>query len=55
MMLDHVGRDDARADLRNAIDGALRDDGVRTGDLGGSATTRDMTEAIVRRISKASR
>ncbi|MGZ8994101.1 MAG: isocitrate/isopropylmalate dehydrogenase family protein [Burkholderiaceae bacterium] len=52
MMLDHVGRNDAALTLRNAIDGTLRDDGVRTGDLGGSATTRDMTQAIVRRIAK---
>ena len=55
MMLDHAGRSDAALTLRNAIDGMLRDDGVRTGDLGGSATTRDMKEAIVRRISRASR
>jgi isocitrate dehydrogenase (NAD+) len=53
MMLDHVGRNDAAVKLRGAIDGALRDDGVRTGDLGGSATTHDMTQAIVRRVSKA--
>jgi isocitrate dehydrogenase (NAD+) len=53
MMLDHVSRNDAALKLRRAIDGALRDDRVRTGDLGGSATTRDMTQAIVRRVSKA--
>jgi len=50
LMLDHVGRGDSAANLRAAIDGTLRDDGVRTGDLGGTATTRDMTQAIVRRI-----
>jgi isocitrate/isopropylmalate dehydrogenase len=38
--------------LRAAIDGTLRDDRVHTGDLGGQATTRDMTQAIVRRLSK---
>jgi isocitrate dehydrogenase (NAD+) len=53
MMLDHVSRNDAALKLRRAIDGALRDDRVRTGDLGGSATTHDMTQAIVRRVSKA--
>jgi isocitrate dehydrogenase (NAD+) len=53
MMLDHVSRSDAALKLRRAIDGALRDDRVRTGDLGGSATTHDMTQAIVRRVSKA--
>ena len=53
MMLDHAGRSDAAARLRAAIDGALRDDGVRTGDLGGQATTREMTQAILSRVSKA--
>ena len=52
MMLDHVGRTDAALKLRAAIDGTLRDDGVRTGDLGGSATTHDIARAIVRRVSK---
>jgi isocitrate dehydrogenase (NAD+) len=50
MMLDHVSRNDAALKLRRAIDGALRDDRVRTGDLGGSATTHEMTQAIVRRV-----
>jgi isocitrate dehydrogenase (NAD+) len=50
MMLDHVSRSDAALKLRRAIDGALRDDRVRTGDLGGSATTHEMTQAIVRRV-----
>ncbi len=53
MMLDHVGCNDAAARLRAAIDGTLHADGVRTGDLGGSATTQHMTQAIARRISKA--
>ena len=52
LMLDHVGHNNAAVKLRGAIDGALRDDGVRTGDLGGRATTYDMTQAIVRRVSK---
>jgi len=50
MMLDHVGRfDDARR-LRRAIDATLRDDGLRTADLGGKASTRDLTQAIVRHL-----
>lgn len=53
MMLDHAGRGDAAIKLRAAIDGTLREDGVRTGDLGGQATTQDITQAIVRRISSA--
>ena len=52
LMLDHIGHNNAAVKLRGAIDGALRDDGVRTGDLGGRATTYDMTQAIVRRVSK---
>jgi isocitrate dehydrogenase (NAD+) len=51
MMLDHVGRIDAARRLRGAIDAVLRDDGVRTADLGGKATTHDMTQAIIRRLS----
>ena len=50
MMLDHVDRHDAANKLRAAIDGTLRIDGVRTGDLGGTATTRDITQAILRRL-----
>src|SRR5687768_12955582 len=49
MMLDHVDRHDAANKLRAAIDGTLRIDGVRTGDLGGTATTLDITQAILRR------
>jgi isocitrate dehydrogenase (NAD+) len=50
IMLDHVGRTDAATRVRDAMDKALRDDGVRTGDLGGKATTREMTQAIIRRL-----
>ena len=46
LMLDHVGHNNAAVKLRGAIDGALRDDGVRTGDLGGRATTYDMTRSF---------
>lgn len=50
MMLDHVGHQEAGAKLRAAIDTTLGVDGVRTGDLGGTATTRDITQAILRRL-----
>ena len=50
LMLEHVGKVDMAKRLRRAIDRTLRDDGVRTGDLGGNATTKDMTQAIVRRL-----
>jgi isocitrate dehydrogenase (NAD+) len=50
MMLDHVGRVDLGDRLRAAIDATLNVDNVRTGDLGGSATTRTFAEALVKRI-----
>jgi len=49
MMLDYAGEQDKGRRLRAAIDGALRGDNVRTGDLGGKATTRDFTRAVVAR------
>ena len=50
MMLEHVGKDDLAARIRTAVDKALREDNVRTGDLGGKATTKELTRAIVRRL-----
>jgi isocitrate dehydrogenase (NAD+) len=50
MMLDHVGlRDKGRA-IRDAVDKVLLEDNVRTGDLGGTANTRQFTKAIVSRL-----
>jgi len=46
----HVGKDDLAARIRSAVDKALREDNVRTGDLGGAATTKDLTQAILRRL-----
>ena len=51
MMLDHVGRNDLATRVRKAVDQTLCDDHVRTGDLGGKATTREITDAIVRRLA----
>nr|WP_294503051.1 isocitrate/isopropylmalate family dehydrogenase [uncultured Rhodopila sp.] len=51
LMLDHVGRTEAAGRLRGAIDAVLNQDKIRTGDLGGTASTRDFTSAIVGRIS----
>lgn len=50
MMLDHVGRTELGDRLRKAIDETLNIDNVRTGDLGGKATTAEFAEALVRRI-----
>lgn len=51
MMLDHIGRHDLGERLRAAIDATLTRDGVRTGDLGGKASTREFADAVSRRLS----
>lgn len=50
MMLDHVGQHDRAQQLRQALRDTLNIDHVRTGDLGGSASTVDYTAALVRRL-----
>ena len=49
--VEHVGKQDLARGLRAAIDRVLREDDVRTGDLGGQATTKELTQAIVRRLA----
>jgi isocitrate dehydrogenase (NAD+) len=51
LMLDHVGKSAIAIQIRRAVDRALRDDNVRTRDLGGKATTRDFTNAVIGRLS----
>ena len=46
MMLDHLGEGDAAAQVVGAIERVLADGSVKTPDLGGTSTTRDMTAAI---------
>ena len=53
MMLDHCKLPDLALRLRKAIDDTLNIDQVRTGDLGGSASTAAFTKALVRRIGGA--
>ncbi|PWR22806.1 isocitrate/isopropylmalate dehydrogenase family protein [Zavarzinia aquatilis] len=50
LMLEHVGRQDLAAKLKVAIDRTLNEDRVRTGDLGGKATTRELTAALIARL-----
>ena len=50
MMLEHVGRRRMAGEIREAVDRVLRDDGVRTKDLGGDARTRDFSKAVIRRL-----
>jgi len=50
LMLDHVKLVDLGKRLRTAIDATLNIDQVRTGDLGGTASTQAFTAALVSRI-----
>jgi len=51
MMLEHVNRADLAKRLRAAVDRTLCEDNVLTGDLGGKATTKEFSRAVVRRLS----
>lgn len=51
MMLDHLGHPDAAQHLIRAFESALSD-GVRTRDLGGTASTEDVTGAVVRALAE---
>ena len=51
LMLEHVGRLDLAQKLRSAIDGAINTAKVRTGDMGGSARTKEFAQAIIRQLS----
>src|SRR6202166_3146200 len=50
MMLDHVGRSELAQSLRKAIHSTLNDEQVRTGDLGGTASTKQFAQAIVQKF-----
>jgi isocitrate dehydrogenase (NAD+) len=51
LMLDHCGLGHLAGRLRTAIDQTLNLDAVRTGDLGGTASTSAFTAALVKRIT----
>ena len=51
LMLDHVGLSEHARRLRKAIDLVLNEDRIRTGDLGGQASTSDFASALVQRLS----
>jgi tartrate dehydrogenase/decarboxylase/D-malate dehydrogenase len=46
MMLENLGEGDAAAAIVTAIEDLLRNDGPKTGDLGGNATTVEVGKAI---------
>jgi isocitrate dehydrogenase (NAD+) len=51
MMLDHVKEHAAAGRVRDAIRRTIVEDGVRTRDLGGSATTAQFGDAVARRVA----
>jgi len=50
MMLDHIGEKPAAARLMRAIERVTADPSLHTPDLGGTARTRDVTDATIRHI-----
>jgi isocitrate dehydrogenase (NAD+) len=50
MMLDHVECHEQASSLRNALKITLNQDNIRTHDLGGSASTREYTKAIIKKL-----
>jgi isocitrate dehydrogenase (NAD+) len=48
LMLEHVGHGDLARRLRAGVTQALNADMVRTGDLGGTASTKQFAEAVIR-------
>jgi isocitrate dehydrogenase (NAD+) len=50
LMLEHCSLHESAVRLRQAIDGTLNVDNVRTGDLGGSSSTGEYAKALVARI-----
>jgi isocitrate dehydrogenase (NAD+) len=55
MMLDHIGEHRAGAAVRAAVRRVFSDGVARTRDLGGTASTREMTEAILAAVRSGSR
>ncbi|MES3517409.1 MAG: isocitrate/isopropylmalate family dehydrogenase [Natronomonas sp.] len=49
MLLEHLGYDEEAVSVRGAVEGVL-DDGPRTPDLGGAASTADVTAAVLDRL-----
>ena len=49
LLLDHLGRPDLGARIRQAVAATIKD-GIRTRDLGGTHTTADVTVAVIARL-----
>ena len=50
MMLDYLGEWETSNDIKQAVEKVMADCKIRTPDLGGDATTMDVTKAIVREL-----
>jgi isocitrate dehydrogenase (NAD+) len=50
MMCDHIGHKPAGDKIRDAIRHVIVTENIRTGDLGGKATTREFGDAVARRV-----
>jgi isocitrate dehydrogenase (NAD+) len=48
MLLEHIGQRDAAERMRSAIERVYAETDIRTGDLGGNATTSDFADAVIR-------
>ena len=55
MMLDHLGHEDAAADVMTAISSVLADTGARTPDLGGTASTQEVTAELLTALERQER
>src|SRR5215467_3819248 len=51
MMLEHLGMTDAASEVERAVAKVLADGKARTADLGGSSTTREVTDAVLEALS----
>jgi tartrate dehydrogenase/decarboxylase/D-malate dehydrogenase len=51
MLLEHLGEAQAARRLMQAIEAVTADPGLHTGDLGGKATTAEVTAAVCHRLS----
>jgi tartrate dehydrogenase/decarboxylase/D-malate dehydrogenase len=52
MMLEHLGEKPAAARLMKAVERVTADPSLHTPDLGGKATTKQVTQAVVRAIER---
>ena len=51
LMLEHLGAEEAAAELMAAIEDTLRRPESRTGDIGGTASTEQVTAAVLERLA----